>query len=74
MPMRKETKVFWCVDYPRLKDSLRLRLHRVRDYLKEQVGGGFGFSFFVLYHSFPSFVTCNSRARCGCGCTKWGIT
>jgi hypothetical protein len=39
VPMRKETKVFWCVDYPRLKDSLRLRLHRVREFIKEQVGG-----------------------------------
>ena len=37
--MRKETKVFWCVDYPRLRDSLLLRLHRVREVIAEQVGG-----------------------------------
>ena len=38
VPMRKETKVFWCMDYPRLRDSLLLRLYRVREFLKEQVG------------------------------------
>lgn len=27
------------MDYPRLKDALRLRLHRVREFLKEQVRG-----------------------------------
>ena len=36
---RRETHVFWCVDYPRFVDVLRLKLHRMRDILKHQVEG-----------------------------------
>jgi len=36
---RRETHVFWCLDYPRLVDSFRLRLHRVRSVLKKQIEG-----------------------------------
>ena len=36
---RKETHVFWCIDYPRLVDTLRLKLHKVKETLKHQVEG-----------------------------------
>ena len=36
---RRETHVFWCMDYPRMIDALRLRLHRVKETLKRQVEG-----------------------------------
>ncbi len=36
---RRETHVFWCLDYPRLVDSFRLRLHKVRAVLKKQIEG-----------------------------------
>lgn len=36
---RRETHVFWCLDYPRMMDALRLRLHRVRETLRKQVEG-----------------------------------
>lgn len=36
---RRETHVFWCLDYPRLVDSFRLRLFKVKDVLKKQIEG-----------------------------------
>lgn len=34
---RQETHVFWCLDFPRMTDALRLRLHRVREMLRKQL-------------------------------------
>jgi transcription initiation factor TFIIE subunit alpha len=36
---RRETHVFWCLDYPRLVDALRLRMHRARATLRAQAEG-----------------------------------
>lgn len=36
---RHETRVYWAIDYARLIDALRLRLHLARAMLKEQVAG-----------------------------------
>jgi len=33
---RQETHVFWCLDYPRMLDALRLRLQRIRQILRHQ--------------------------------------
>jgi hypothetical protein len=38
MRKRQETHVFWCVDYARAVDALRLKLHRIREALQKQVG------------------------------------
>lgn len=36
---RHETHVFWCIDYPRLLDALRLRLHKTKEILKQHATG-----------------------------------
>lgn len=36
---RHETHVFWCVDYPRMVDAIRLRIHRIRETLRHQAFG-----------------------------------
>jgi transcription initiation factor IIE alpha subunit len=34
---RQETRVFWCLDYPRLRDSLQLRIYAVKDLLHKRI-------------------------------------
>lgn len=36
---RHETHVFWCIDYPRLVDALRLRLHKTKETLRRHATG-----------------------------------